>query len=102
MQPSIFIHNIRLVNSTFHARFDAKKRLYRYVLYDGGYQPFWLIMRYMYNQLMLKNSMSMPKHLLDFIILSILKSLVVGQQKDERTIFKAGAYRHKNLIIVYF
>lgn len=22
--------------------------------------------------------------------------------KDERTIFKAGAYRHKNLIIIYF
>lgn len=23
----------------FHARFDAKKRLYRYVMYEGNYQP---------------------------------------------------------------
>jgi tRNA pseudouridine38-40 synthase len=30
------------------------------------------------------------------------KKLGGGATKDERTIFKAGAYRYKNLIIIYF
>ena len=38
--PSIYVKNIELVNEDFHARFSAKKRLYRYAIYSGEYQPF--------------------------------------------------------------
>ena len=40
LEPYIFIQSIFPAADSFHARFDAKKRLYRYVLYDGAYQPF--------------------------------------------------------------
>lgn len=30
--PSIYVHDIKAVNDDFHARFDAKKRAYRYIV----------------------------------------------------------------------
>ena len=40
LDQSIYVKKIQRVDEDFNARFSAKKRLYRYVLYSGNYQPF--------------------------------------------------------------
>lgn len=102
LKPYIFIQSITHVDSSFHARFDAKKRLYRYVLYDGAYQPF--LANYAYHVKSL-DIMKLNDYAQVFVGLhnfEYFKKLGGGTTKDERTIFKAGAYRHKNLIVIYF
>lgn len=102
LQPSIFIHNIRPVNSSFHARFDAKKRLYRYVLYDGVYQPFLANYALHVQPIDVEKLNEYAQAFVGFHNFEYFKKLGGGTTKDERTIFKAGVYRHKNLIIIYF
>jgi len=103
LYPHIFIQNIIEVPPSFHARFDAKKRLYRYVLYDGAYQPF--LANY---ALHLKQPIDVTKLneyaqvFVGFHNFEYFKKRGGGTTKDERTIFKAGAYRYKNLIVIYF
>lgn len=102
VEPYIFIQNIFPTSSSFHARFDAKKRLYRYVLYDGDYQPF--LANYALHVKPL-DIMKLNDYAQVFVGLhnfEYFKKLRGGNTKDERTIFKAGAYRHKNLIVIYF
>lgn len=102
IKPSIFIQTIQIVDEAFHARFDAKKRLYRYVLYTGAYQPTFanyalhvnnvnVTLLHQYAQLFI------GKHNFEFF-----KKQDGGKTKNIREIFKAGAYAHKNLIIIYF
>lgn len=102
LEPFIYIQSIMPVPSSFHARFDAKKRLYRYVLYDGAYQPF--LANYALHVKPL-DIMKLNDYAQVFVGLhnfEYFKKLGGGNTKDERTIFKAGAYRHQNLIIIYF
>ncbi|MCD8544655.1 MAG: tRNA pseudouridine(38-40) synthase TruA [Sulfurospirillum cavolei] len=40
LMPHCYVKKIEPVDECFNARFDAKKRLYRYVMYEGTYQPF--------------------------------------------------------------
>jgi len=101
--PHIFIQKIESVEHTFHARFNAKKRLYRYVLYDGTYQPF-----YSNYALHIKQPIDVmklntyAKNFVGFHNFEYFKKLGGGATKDERTVFKAGAYRYNNMIIIYF
>ncbi|NOX15018.1 MAG: tRNA pseudouridine(38-40) synthase TruA [Epsilonproteobacteria bacterium] len=39
LMPCIYIKDIRFVNTDFHARFSAKKRLYRYIVSHAPYNP---------------------------------------------------------------
>lgn len=102
LAPYIFIQSIAPVSSSFHARFDAKKRLYRYVLYDGAYQPFLANYALHVNALDVKKLNEYAQIFVGFHNFEYFKKLGGGTTKDERTIFKAGAYRYKNLIIIYF
>ena len=40
LYPYIHIKSIKRVEESFHARFHAKSRLYRYLIYRGGFSPF--------------------------------------------------------------
>jgi tRNA pseudouridine38-40 synthase len=102
LHPSVFIQNITPVAPSFHARFDAKKRLYRYVLYDGVYQPFLANYALHVEALDVSKLNQYAQAFVGFYNFEYFKKLGGGTTKDERTIFKAGAYRHKHLIIVYF
>lgn len=102
LHPSVFIQNITPVAPSFHARFDAKKRLYRYVLYDGVYQPFLANYALHVNPLDVSKLNQYAQAFVGFHNFEYFKKLGGGTTKDERTIFKAGAYRYKHLIIVYF
>lgn len=102
LYPSVFIQNITPVAPSFHARFDAKKRLYRYVLYDGVYQPFLSNYALHVEALDVSKLNQYAQAFVGFHNFEYFKKLGGGTTKDERTIFKAGAYRYKHLIIVYF
>lgn len=103
LAPAIFIQRIVPVDTSFHARFDAKRRLYRYVLYDGVYQPFFAHYALHVNSpLDVKKLNDYAKIFVGFHNFEYFKKVGGGTTKDERTIFKAGAYRYKNFIIIYF
>lgn len=102
LAPYIFIQNITPIDSSFHARFDAKKRLYRYMLYDGAYQPFLANYALHVKTLDVMKLNEYAQIFVGFHNFEYFKKLGGGATKDERTIFKAGAYRYKNLIIIYF
>ena len=102
LHPWIHIKSLMYVDETFHARFDAKKRLYRYVMYEGNYQP---------------HLANYALHIapLDVVALHRCTHYFVGTHRfgffkktggattgESRTIFKAGAYRLKHFIVIYF
>lgn len=102
VHPHIHIQKIECVSQTFHARFSAKRRLYRYFLYDGVYQP--MLANYALHvepidvrQLNTYAKLFVGKHNFEFF-----KKQDGGNTQNEREIFRAGAYRHQNFIIVYF
>ena len=102
LAPNIYIKNIESVSEDFHARFSAKKRLYRYAIYSGEYQPF--LSNY---ALHVKN---IETQRLDFILKNFIgthdfknfKKQGSDTNSDVREIFKAGAYTHKSITIIYF
>jgi tRNA pseudouridine38-40 synthase len=102
LAPYIFIQSITPVDASFHARFNAKKRLYRYILYDGTYQPFLANYALHVKALDVIKLNEYTQVFVGFHNFEYFKRLGGGTTKDERTIFKAGAYRYKNLIIIYF
>ncbi|ARU48614.1 tRNA pseudouridine(38-40) synthase TruA [Sulfurospirillum diekertiae] len=102
LAPYIFIQSIIPVDASFHARFNAKKRLYRYILYDGAYQPFLANYALHVKALNVMKLNEYAQVFVGFHNFEYFKKLGGGTTKDERTIFKAGAYRYKNLIIIYF
>lgn len=102
LSPHIFIKKIETVESTFHARFSAKKRLYRYIMYDGKYQPF-LANYALHVQTLDVNVLNhytryfIGKHSFGFF-----KKTKGADTKEERTIYKAGAYRYHGFIVLFF
>ncbi|KFL35340.1 MULTISPECIES: tRNA pseudouridine(38-40) synthase TruA [unclassified Sulfurospirillum] len=102
LAPHSFIQRITPVDASFHARFDAKKRLYRYVLYDGAYQPFLAQYALHVKRLDVQKLNEYAQVFVGFHNFEYFKKLGGGTTKDERTIFKAGAYRYKHLIVIYF
>ena len=102
LSPHIFIQSITPVSPSFHARFNAKKRLYRYILYDGAYQPFLANYALHVKPIDVAQLHAYAQVFVGFHNFEYFKKLGGGTTKDERTIFKAGAYRYKHLIVVYF
>ncbi len=47
LDPSVYVNNVKVVNDEFHARFDVKKKIYRYDINLGEYNP--IIDSYIYN-----------------------------------------------------
>ncbi|MDR1007361.1 MAG: tRNA pseudouridine(38-40) synthase TruA [Campylobacteraceae bacterium] len=99
---SPYIHVGNILPSNLHARFDAKKRLYRYVCYGGEYNPF-----------LSDYALFLPKFDLNLINKALL--LFVGKhdfgffkktgsetKDDIRILYKADAYMYKNFLIFRF
>jgi len=102
LNPYIHIKSISTVSSSFHARYSAKKRLYRYVLYDGAYQPFLANYALHVKSLDVMKLNDYAQIFVGFHNFEYFKKLGGETTNDERTIFKVGAYRHNNFIIIYF
>ena len=102
VMPSIYIHSMELVREDFHARYDAKKRLYRYIMYDAPYVPYLANYALHVNALDVSKLNSYAKLFEGKHHFGLFKKRDGGPTKDERTIFKAGAYRYHNYIVLYF
>lgn len=102
IKPYAYFQDIRLISDTFHARYHAQKRLYRYVLYTGSYQP--ILANYALHvediniDLMHQAvQVFVGKH--DFGFFKKSDGATTG---DLRNIFKAEVYRYKNFVIINF
>lgn len=102
IKPHVFIHKTELVDDTFHARFDAKKRLYRYILYHGAYQPIFANYALHVEHLDVCLINECAKVFLGKHNFAFFKKSDGGKTKEEREIFKAGAYSYNNFTIIYF
>jgi len=102
VHPSIHIKSIEYVDLCFHARFSAKKRLYRYMMYDGEYQPFLGAYALHVTPLDITKLNAYAQHFEGTHNFGFFKKEGGGATKEVRTLFKAGAYRYKQFIVLYF
>lgn len=100
--PHIYITSIESVDKEFHARFNAKRRLYRYIAYEGAFEPF--LSAYALHvkgidvaKLHKHARLFQGKH-----SFTLFKKEGGAPTPDERTLFRAGAYRHGKFIILFF
>ncbi|MEA2111098.1 MAG: tRNA pseudouridine(38-40) synthase TruA [Campylobacterota bacterium] len=102
LPASIHVKKIEAVNEAFHARYSAKKRVYRYILCEGESNPF-------------ENEFITFVQKLDFNKITHAIKLFEGTHNFEmfkkngsevtnyeRTIYRASAYRHKKYTILHF
>lgn len=102
LPPSIVVKKIDAVDDNFHARYSAKKRLYRYIIKESQSNPF-------------EESFVTFLDSIDF--LNIEKNIKLFEGKHDfkffmksgsdvksttRVIYRAFAYRHKGYIILNF
>jgi tRNA pseudouridine38-40 synthase len=99
---SIKVIKLRKVNDNFHARYDAKKRVYRYIIKDTNTNPF------LNDFVTFLNDVNFEK-------ISENIKLFIGEHdfkwfmktgsdvnSTKRTIYKAFAYKYKGFIILNF
>ncbi len=102
IKPHIYIKKIELVEKNFHARFSAKKRLYRYALYSGEYQPFLSNYALHVDNINIEKLNLIVKYFIGIHNFTNFKKQGSETSSDIREIFKAGAYKHKDITIIYF
>jgi len=102
LPPDISVKKVVKVDENFHARYSAKKRVYRYVLKEGISDPF--LSRFITFeksvdiQTIAKNiKLFEGEH--DF---SYYMKTGSQTQNNIRTIYKAYAYKYKDFIVLYF
>lgn len=101
--PDIFIKHIHEVDSSFHARFSAKKRVYRYVISTNDFSVFasnYQLTIDSLNETLLKDAIKLFIGTYDFEYFSKKGS---EPKSTIRTIYDAKIYSpKKNLYILYF
>lgn len=102
VMPSIYIQSIEQVPKTFHARYNAQKRLYRYIMYDAPYVPYLANYALHVKNIDVSKLNTYAKLFEGKHHFTLFKKRDGGPTKDERTIFKAGAYRYHHYIVLYF
>jgi len=102
IKPYIYIKKIETVDKNFHARFSAKKRLYRYALYSGEYQPFLSNYALHVDNIDIKKLDSIVKYFIGIHNFKNFKKQGSQTSSDIREIFKAGVYKYKGITIIYF
>jgi len=99
---SIKVLKIESVEDTFHARYSAKKRSYRYLLKLGESNPFeadyvTFVKKLDFSTLQENIKLFVGRH--DFV-----QFMKTGSESDstQRVIYKAFAYKHKEYIVLHF
>lgn len=100
--PSLVITKIKQVDEAFHARYSAKKRIYRYIIKQGSSNPFeemFITFLPHVDIASIQEKMALFCGTHDFLFFmkngSDVKSTV-------RTIFRAFVYEHKGYIVLVF
>ncbi|MDD3344038.1 MAG: tRNA pseudouridine(38-40) synthase TruA [Sulfurospirillaceae bacterium] len=101
LMPSIYIIHLEL-SPNFHARYNAKKRLYRYIMYDGPFVPYLANYALHVESLDVHKLNTYAQYFKGKHHFGLFKKRDGGPTGDERTIFQAGAYRYHHYIVLYF
>ncbi|DAB31487.1 MAG TPA: tRNA pseudouridine(38-40) synthase TruA [Sulfurospirillum sp. UBA11407] len=99
--PHILIKSIEKTSDAFHARFSAKKRLYRYILTTNS-SPFYHAYTLHVKSVDTKTLDTTLKNFVGIHNFGFFKKNGSDNGSDIREIYKAGAYEYKGFIIVYF
>lgn len=99
---ALHVENIKEVNKDFHARYSAKKRVYRYIIKEGKGNPF---SDDFISYLDYVNFTEVQKNIKLFVGSFDFKYFMkTGSDVGStcREIYKAFAYKHNGYIILYF
>ncbi len=102
LMPYIYIKNIKFTDLDFHARFSAKKRLYRYIVSHMSYNPIfanYCTFMPKFDIYLLNNSLKEFEGIHNF---KYFKKQGSQTANDTRIIFKAFAYQQKEYTIINF
>jgi len=102
LPPSIHVKRVDLVDDDFHARYSAKKRVYRYILCEDEPNPFEESFVTFTNKLdieTIKDAIQLFEGTHNF---EMFKKSGSEVKSYERTIYKAFAYRHKKYLLLHF
>lgn len=102
LQKSIYVKKIVEVDDTFHARYDAKKRTYRYLIKEGTSNPFendFISFFSSIDFVKIQQNIQLFEGVHDFAMFMKTGSDVGSTSRE---IFKAFAYRHKDMIVLNF
>jgi len=102
LNPSILVKSIKEVDKEFHARYSAKKRLYRYIIKDSKSNPFENNLVSFYENV---NFLKIQKNIKLFVgefDFSFFMKTGSEVKSTRRLIYKAIAYKHKGYIVLNF
>lgn len=102
LPSSIYIKNIKEVKNNFHARYNAKKRVYRYIIKEGERSPFednFITFLKSVDFEKIEKNIKLFQGSFDFKYFMKSGSAV---KTTTRVIYKAFAYRYKEYIILNF
>lgn len=100
--PILHIKDIKQVDDSFHPRFDAKARSYRYILNHSKFSPFLANYCYFCNEVDLdKLNLALSKFIGKNDFSNFMKT-GSDTKSSIREIHKAYAFRYKNLTIIKF
>ena len=102
LPSSIIVRNIKEVDNEFHARYSAKKRVYRYIIKDSKSNPFEDDFISFYEGIdFLKIQKNIKLFIGEFDFKFFMKT---GSdiKSTTRVVYKAFAYKHKGYIILNF
>jgi tRNA pseudouridine38-40 synthase len=102
LPPSIHVKKIDTVDKNFHARYSAKKRVYRYILSDANANPFeesFVTFTKELDTVAIQDAMKLFEGTHNF---EMFKKSGSEVKSYERTIYKAFAYRYKKYLILHF
>ncbi|WP_457745599.1 tRNA pseudouridine(38-40) synthase TruA [Sulfurimonas sp.] len=102
LPSSIYLRNIQSVHSDFHARYSAKRRVYRYIIKKGERDPFLADFVSFYETIDKEN---ITKNIGLFVGEHDFKYFMKTGSDTKSTlreIYKAFTYEHKGYFILYF
>ncbi len=102
LPPSIHIKKIKAVDDDFHARYSAKKRVYRYIIKEGESNPFedsFVTFLDNFDFYEIQNKIKLFRGEFDFKQFMKTGSDI---KSTTRVIYRAFAYKHKGFIILNF
>ncbi len=102
LYPSIYIKRVEIVNPSFHPRFDAKRRVYRYIISTQKFSPFlanFVTFVEKIDEERIKKAIKLFEGRHNFEYFKKSGSDVIN---FEREIFKTDFYKYKNFYIFYF
>jgi len=102
LPPSIHVKQVKVVDDDFHARYSAKKRVYRYIIKKGQSNPFeddFVTFLQDVNFNFIRENI---KHFVGEHDFKLFMKTGSDIKSTRRVIYRAFAYKHKDFIVLNF